>query len=408
MQSGTQTGAIDAAAKAQKQAGTMQEAFGAVNAFMAAWQFKRARNHGKNAEAIAKEGMGETNIQVRDSDEKAVRAAGTMTDQAINRFNLEDGSVAVSAEAVETLRQAAVANPGNIDAQREYEQAAAKRQAALAEKGKAIKTALGGISQDAQNEQRGVKDNAQTGAIASFVMGVSQFMAGKMQKKAADLNADAAKKLANNGGGNLPGFDGLADGGDPEAPRQGYTVNPNGEQAETTAETSDDDNSEDDGGLGEGFNPNNPGDQLTGNPLPPADFKVGSAGAVPPGSGAGPGLSGGGGLSPGSPVTEDAAPRYAGAVNNSDKMESGTGGGSRGGGNGGGGADAPFDPSALLAKFLPQKEDAQAKGTILDYGRARGPAAQAPDSLLDRSANIFERIHKTYQEKSSKGLIGMN
>ncbi|MEK6827086.1 MAG: hypothetical protein AABX99_01220 [Nanoarchaeota archaeon] len=53
-----------------------------------------------------------------------------------------------------------------------------------------------------------------------------------------------------------------------------------------------------------------------------------------------------------------------------------------------------------------KEEENQPSGGILDYG-ARGPASGAPASLLDRNANLFERIHIIYQIKHRKGLVGV-
>jgi hypothetical protein len=77
-----------------------------------------------------------------------------------------------------------------------------------------------------------------------------------------------------------------------------------------------------------------------------------------------------------------------------------------GGGGGGGGAEKGPDLSGLLAQFLPKKDEEKPGNGILDFG-GRNPASDGPISLLDRNANIFDRIHETYQDKNRRGRIGL-
>jgi hypothetical protein len=64
------------------------------------------------------------------------------------------------------------------------------------------------------------------------------------------------------------------------------------------------------------------------------------------------------------------------------------------------------DLAGMLASLTkgPESDPQGRTGSILFNGRA--PAAE-PISLLDRSANLFERIHKTYIEKNQHGLVGV-
>jgi hypothetical protein len=81
-------------------------------------------------------------------------------------------------------------------------------------------------------------------------------------------------------------------------------------------------------------------------------------------------------------------------------------GGPGGGAGGGGGAIGP-DLSAMMEKFLGKKgEDGRGQG-ILDFGQGNARPGQQPYSLLDRNANIFERIHQTYQDRNRRGVIGL-
>lgn len=84
----------------------------------------------------------------------------------------------------------------------------------------------------------------------------------------------------------------------------------------------------------------------------------------------------------------------------SQVAKSGSGGGSKD-------KDSGFNFNDLLAQFMPKKEDAEENGGILSMGTRGLASAPAEGSFLDASANIFERIHKTYQEKQSRKFVGM-
>ena len=77
------------------------------------------------------------------------------------------------------------------------------------------------------------------------------------------------------------------------------------------------------------------------------------------------------------------------------------------GGGGGVAAERGPDLSGLLAQFLPKKEEEKNGNGILDFGGNRGLASEGPISLLDRNANIFDRIHETYQDKNRRGRVGL-
>ena len=65
-----------------------------------------------------------------------------------------------------------------------------------------------------------------------------------------------------------------------------------------------------------------------------------------------------------------------------------------------------MDFTGMLSQFLPKPEDQGPKNGILDFS-ARAPAQTAlPSSLLDASANLFERVHEAYQSKNRKGQVG--
>jgi hypothetical protein len=158
--------------------------------------------------------------------------------------------------------------------------------------------------------------------------------------------------------------------------------------------------------LGEGFSPG--ADDKVAQAGPPADaFQKGAGGAGAGGAGGnGPGGLGGASTKPADPQSDEGKAQYAGLDGNGPGYSGGGGGGAYSrGGTGGNSKGSGIDLGGLLAKFLPQKDEAGSGGRngILDYGKSRSPAN---DSLLDSKVNIFDRISVTYVEKVKSGRIG--
>jgi hypothetical protein len=445
-QDGTQSGAIRAAAEAQEKVADTQMTIGKVNTAMGVLQYFAGMKHKSKAEELFNQVKGEhvsmnsngsKQAEGRDDGEHGYASGNVdLTAKTLKNFNLNGGALesvdetlpgrvkaaqASADEASLKAKQALAAPGGAAVAQAwqaraeqfenqaallngQYKAQLAARDRGFKTKSSQVKNEVDSIGNQAGGEHMKAAEDAKAGGLSSAITGITQYLAARMQKSAAELNKDSANKLGAQGG-NLPGFDGLAGGGDPDAPRQGYNVNPTGEQ--TSEAVAQQDKKDDTGGLGDPTGNPNAGKDPVGGPLAPGDFK---AGAAPGGNGApaGGGLGGGGGLSPSAPMTEDGAPRYANAMANPDHLEAGATPG-RSGGGGNGATDTGPDLSGLLAKFLPQKEDEAKKGNgILDYGAKRTLASDGNESLLDRGANIFERIHKTYQEKAQRGVVGLN
>jgi hypothetical protein len=145
------------------------------------------------------------------------------------------------------------------------------------------------------------------------------------------------------------------------------------------------------------------------DPIPqPSPQPVGEFQRNPNGGGGGGGGGAGGGTSTQPSSNDDdhgggGGSTYYKLANNKDQYSAGGGGV---GGSGGGGGNAGMDFTGMLSQFLPKAEDQGPKNGILDFG-ARAPAQTAlPSSLLDASANLFERVHEAYQSKNRKGQVG--
>jgi len=174
----------------------------------------------------------------------------------------------------------------------------------------------------------------------------------------------------------------------------------------------------------------NSGDQIADNTLPNGDLGApnepagGTEMGTPPIAGAfresktpggsvagGGGLGGGGGGAPSAGNQDEGKAAYAAGFEGKDRYESAGTMVSRGGAGGGAKADSGggMDFNSLLAQFLPKSGAEEPAGQgILEYAGGRSPAsAQPEDSYLDRNADIFQRIHQTYQEKQARRQLGI-
>ena len=223
-------------------------------------------------------------------------------------------------------------------------------------------------------------------------------MAAKELEKAAKNLAKAEKPPAFA----LPTF-GAGINADPVGAREGLTISGAG----TTPVLSPDNAgpSSTPGDLGAGFNKDANPTNLSGNAPTPGAFGAPPGGA--PAASAGNGAVGGGGTSVAKDESgADAQAKYADLAKKSPEQY-GVGGGSvpSNGGGGGAGTAGP-DLSGLLAQFLPKPEEDKPKNGTMDFG-GRSPASDEPFSLLDKSANIFKRVHETYQEKQKRAVVGI-
>ncbi|MBU6376099.1 MAG: hypothetical protein KGQ59_08895, partial [Bdellovibrionales bacterium] len=102
---------------------------------------------------------------------------------------------------------------------------------------------------------------------------------------------------------------------------------------------------------------------------------------------------GGGGNAP------SAEARYSGG--------GGGGGGYAGGGGGRGAGEGGPDLASLMEKLMAgqQKEEQLGKPSLEEFGR--DPASEVPYSFLDKSVNIFQRVHQAYQSKAKAGRVAL-
>jgi hypothetical protein len=133
-------------------------------------------------------------------------------------------------------------------------------------------------------------------------------------------------------------------------------------------------------------------------------------------AGGGGGGGGGGGLSSGStPAATEASNQEPGgptlAQNRGGSSSVYEGGAAPRPGGGGGGSNSGGNPelASLLAQFMPKEKDYNARPTILDFGggtpQGRAPAQQT-ESLLDRTADLFERVSAAYVRRTKGGNLG--
>jgi hypothetical protein len=288
----------------------------------------------------------------------------------------------------------------------------AVRKKEFEEKRGIMTTDIRALGRKGANEQGAMASQAMAGAMTSLITGAVQTTQAIFNLKGAKQLEEAARKLDKlaNQAPPVPIFTPLAPAnlqpGDALAPGGGQSLNPgtgNG-QASTDDETQD--GPTDFGNLGDPT-----GREQENNPDPGPTGGEFVAGAPPGGGGGNGGGFGGVGGASTSPSSggDSEAPQAKMADSGSRSSYEGNGGtfGAAAGG-GGVGADRGPDLSGLLAQFLPKAEDAQGnKGiTNMDFG-SRGLASEAPISLLDRTANIFDRIHETYQEKNRRGRVGL-
>lgn len=175
---------------------------------------------------------------------------------------------------------------------------------------------------------------------------------------------------------------------------------------DAAAATSDEEKTEKDKGLGDGFNTANAPRGPAGQGPVAGVFKFGDGGGDKGGGGGG-GLGGGstGAATDGSGEAAPEGAKLADMAKNAGAFESA--GATFGGGGGSGGGGGAIDLAGMLGQLMPKKDEDEkgGKGSILDYGK-KGEG-DGPMSLLDKNANIFERIHQTYQEKNRKGNVGI-
>ncbi len=268
----------------------------------------------------------------------------------------------------------------------------------------AARSALVKIGASATQEQNAMAKKAKAEADGQLFQGIMSFIKGDLLNKQASTLDQIAEKLEPKA---APSFSFAAD----EFPSEGGTVRTNpivsGDSEQNSAATASVASAEEEGNLGDPFAAPAPAEAPIGPTAEIGDFQRGGGG----GAGSGGGGGGGGGGSSNTGPSTDSNDKEQGAsyanLQSGNKVSGTYGQGMGGAPRAGGGGGGP-DLSGLLAQFLPKADDQGAKNGIIDYGSRTPAAAEAADdgSLLDRSANLFQRVHDAYQVRSRKGLVG--
>ncbi len=274
-----------------------------------------------------------------------------------------------------------------------YKQAieTAKQEAKKSTDGK-ITTNIDDNQADELNKQKAMA-GAQFGQVLNTMVNTAKHVQAMMAAKAAQKIAQTQT--------NVPHFS--------FTPGNNTNTNPDDPSALPTPDTGalvDDQNTTADEGLAKGvdpFNPN-PGDGVGAGPAGHFDP------AAPQGmAGGGGGNPLGGGTSTTGAKSDDAGKQEAQAKNqgggtygSDDSKGSGY---SRVGGGGGSGVGIDTNFADLLKKFLPGgEEDKAKKDDGLTFDADRGLASDKA-AVLGRNKNIFDEVHKRYQQKSSEGAV---
>ena len=385
---GTQSAAVKGAAGMSKNTGMMNMMIGAANLWYA-WQHKdRMGEHDTNNEQLS-----ENFVKNKASKEIEAEMA---TANGSHIYNSNKAYARELNAQLEPLRQArdnclAQASGNNCDeAKKAYEAKAAE-----------IDNLARTTAMDAIKEQTTAREEAKKAMAESLIRGSVGMLNGAAAIATGNQMELAASKLQAMNSGNMPTYTPgqLAGAGDPLGGGT-TTITGNGTTTPAAGAASGDTAANNDGGgLGDPYAQQQPGAAPSNTP----DVKMTAAGPGGGGGGGGGGM-GGANTSPSTGAADgEQQPRMAdngrGAA-----YEGAGGGGFRGGAAGGGKGGA--DLSSLLAQFLPKKEDETTKNGIMDY-RKRSIASE-DSSLLDRNANLFERIHNTYQAKQKSRNVGVN
>ncbi|MBC7690899.1 MAG: hypothetical protein H7222_03965 [Methylotenera sp.] len=358
---GTQSSVNLEAAKLQNTTGMTQVGIGAVNAVLGVLQLNKGTLHKRQAQDLnAGSPSLRSKVKFQDSEGNEVQLMNEVagTTQAFQQQ-------AIAAKQNEVLRKAA-------------------------------------------DEQSTISSAAKGGALVSILTGAQMIGQGAVNMAAAKAAKARAAELANleGRGGKIPGFDNTNLTNQDSGARGANSITGDGTSTILDA-TSDTSGADTTASLGAPFNPGQADNSV--NPgAPSGAFEKGSTGGPAAGGSGGGGMGGGGGTSPSdSGAATDPAAKYAEQVKTQGNYEGG-GGGARAGGAGGGKADAGLDLNGLLAQFLPKPEEEKDKhNSILEYG-SRSPASDgAPEALLGKDANLFQRISETYKDKNGKGFVGI-
>ncbi len=386
---GTQSAAMKQGASLSSSTGMINMAVGALNLWYAQQHYKQMGEHDINKEQLKQftngDAVGVAALETQGSDE----FAGT-TAKISNKAYAREISGKVQAEDQKLASACATPGAGCEQARAQYYQNIA-----------VINKEADALAKSAINEQSTAYSTAKQAMAQNLITGSVAMLNGAATIAAANQMKSAAQKLQTASTyGNLPTYTPgqITGAGDPLG-GGATTITGDGSTAATGAASGDTaSNSDGTGGLGDPYALPQPAAAPSNTP----DVKTTAAGGGAPGGGGGGGM-GGANTSPNT-GTAEGDPQARMADNGRGASYEGSGGGFRGGGAGGGKGGA--DLSSLLAQFLPKKEDETSKNGILDYKKRA--IASDDSSLLDRNANLFERIHNTYQAKQKSRTVGVN
>lgn len=400
---------LETTAANNQNAGESQMTLGAMNAALGALQISRYQKHTDHSKEIdnASQGNQLLKTELRGEGENAQRSTAKegeagyissrnqVTKKILDHFDLNTGQFTeVNSSDPETRKMQM--EKRKVDMENQYS---------------SVKSDVGQIGRDATSEQKSTAAMAMMGGMTSMMTGAQQALNGKMNYEAGKKLKAAAEKMNVNSNVNHfvspPGLDSNWNS-NISAPSSPGVITGDGT---ITSEASDSSNVDTNmplpPSMGNGFDPNPIG---TNGPVGP------SAGTFNRGGDPGGGGGGGGGVGDGASTAPANSGDFGGSTQQAQMAGTSSGpsydggGGTFGAGGGGPGKGAEGGPdlSALMEKFLPKKDDpARSPNGILDFGGPMGANGSSPSamSVLDRSANIFQRIHETYQEKSLSGAL---
>lgn len=401
---------LETTAANNQNAGETQMTLGAMNAALGALQLSRYQkhtDHSKEIEGASQENqLHQTELSgdlgnakgstPKEGEAGYISSKNKVTKKILDHFDLNTGQF-TGVNALDEETRNAQAERRKIDMENQLN---------------SVKSDLGRIGRDASSEQKSTAAMAMMGGITSMMTGAQQALNGRMSYEAGKKLKDAAGKMNTNSNVSHfvspPGLDSNWNSNVSTSNSPGVITGDGTITSAASDSSNVDTNMPLPPNMGNGFDPN---PIATNGPVGPPAGSF-NRGGEPGGGGGG----GGGGVGEGASTAPESSGDFGGSTQqaqmagNSSGPSYDGGGGTFGAGGGGPGKGAEGGPdlSALMEKFLPKKEDpSRSPNGILDFGGPLGSNGGNPTplSVLDRSANIFQRIHETYQEKSLSGAL---
>lgn len=409
MDQASQKAALEAAANTQINTGIAETSAGGLTTMMGVFQLAAAAKKLSDAKKIEQAGQA-SNYEVKlngteNHEGQGIHQQGEtgyvtgkgLAKQVVENFKLNENSD-VHFTQVSAARGMTAAEQKIHDDKKAFRQEEAKRnEEEVASRARELTTLGAG-------ELRQAASGAMMGGLQSVMMGgqqvasgATQIAAGKdLQGRIARMTAGQNPSIVNQ---DMPGFAGFGTGQTFAAPG---AISGAGTTASGASDSPADMPSSTPPDLGMGFDPNPLG---TGVPEGQAPGKF-VAGDGSNGQGGNAGSYSPSGETNAAPATDAGSQQPALSGDAGISVPEGGGHGAYAGGGGAGkGSDGGPDLSSLLAKFLPQKEEAEKKGnSIMDFSGKGG--VQGVYTPLGRQVNIFQRVSETYQDKQMRGTIG--